>query len=192
MKKKGNTPEKEEINEHTENTSADKNESIPAHDEKTKVTEKDKDAIVADQKIRIDELNDKFLRLYAEFENFRKRTAKERLELIKTASASVVTSMLPVLDDFERAIGAFPDDESTKSLKDGLILIYEKYKGVLIKNGLEEIKSMGEVFNTDIHEAVANFPAQNEEQKGIIIDVTEKGYYLNGVVLRFAKVVVAN
>ena len=99
--------------------------------------------------------------------------------------------MLPVLDDFERAISACPGDESMKSLKDGLILIYEKYKTVLAKFGLEEIKSQGEVFNTDIHEAVAHVPVESEEQKGKIIDVTEKGYYLNGVVLRYAKVVVA-
>jgi len=154
--------------------------------------EQEKDGIISEQKSRIEELNNKYLYLFAEFDNFRKRTSKEKLDLIKTASSGIVTAMLPVLDDFERAIRAFPDDENMKSLKDGVVLIYEKYRAVLVKAGLEEIKAMGEEFNTDIHEAVANVPAQTEEQKGKIIDVTEKGYYLNGVVIRFAKVVVAN
>jgi molecular chaperone GrpE len=153
-------------------------------------TEKDK--LIAEQKAKIEELSDKHLRLYAEFDNYRKRAIKERIDLIKTASADIIKSMLPVLDDYERAISAIPDEESTKAIKEGIILIYNKYKGILTKNGLEEIKSLGEVFNTDLHEAIANVPAENEEQKGKIVDLVEKGYYLNGVVLRFAKVVVAN
>jgi len=191
MKKKGAAHPKDE-NAREDNTSANEQTMNDTEEMTAEGTEPDKDDIISEQKKRIDELNDKFLRLFAEFDNYRKRTAKERLELIKTASADVMIAMLPVLDDFERAVNAFPDDETLKSLKEGLILICEKYKSVLTKNGLEEIKSMGEVFNTDLHEAIANVPAQNEEQKGKIIDVTEKGYYLNGVVLRFAKVVVAN
>jgi len=191
MKKKGvANPKDENVREDTdpanEQTVNEKDDVI------AEVNESDKDAIISQQKSRLDEMTDKFLRLHAEFDNYKKRTSKERLELIKTASADVISAMLPVLDDFERAINAFPDDETMKSLKDGLVLIYEKYKAVLTKYGLEEIKSMGEVFNTDHHEAIANVPAQSEEQKGRIIDVTEKGYYLNGVVLRFAKVVVAS
>ncbi|HNW69963.1 MAG TPA: nucleotide exchange factor GrpE [Bacteroidales bacterium] len=191
MKKKGvANPKDENAREDTKplaDQAADNKEETIAE-----VAEPDKDEIISQQKNRIDEMTDKFLRLHAEFDNYKKRTSKERLELIKTASADVISAMLPVLDDFERAISAFPDDETMKSLKDGLVLIYEKYKSVLAKSGLEEIKSMGEVFNTDHHEAIANVPAQSEEQKGRIIDVTEKGYYLNGVVLRFAKVVVAS
>jgi molecular chaperone GrpE len=153
-------------------------------------TEKDK--VIAEQKAKIEELNDKHLRLYAEFDNYRKRTIKERIEQSKNAAADLIASFLPVLDDYERAISAIPDDESTKAIKEGIILIYNKYKGILTKNGLEEIKSLGEIFNTDLHEAIANVPAENDEQKGKIVDLVEKGYYLNGVVLRFAKVVVAN
>lgn len=190
MKKKGNMQTKEE--KPKEDTPIDKEENAEiTEQEQTDGTEPDKDAIISEQKNRIAELNNKYLYLFAEFENYRKRTSKERLDLIKTASSEVIFSMLPVLDDFERAISACPGDESMKSLKDGLILIYEKYKTVLAKFGLEEIKAQGEVFNTDIHEAVAHVPVESEEQKGKIIDVTEKGYYLNGVVLRFAKVVVA-
>jgi molecular chaperone GrpE len=151
-----------------------------------------KDELIAEMKAKIEELNDKHLRLYAEFDNYRKRTIKERIEQSKTAAADVITSFLPVLDDYERAISAIPDEESTKAIKDGIILIYNKYKAIMTKNGLEEIKSLGEVFNTDIHEAIANVPAESEDQKGRIVDLVEKGYYLNGTVLRFAKVVVAN
>ncbi len=196
MKKKGSSSQKEE---HIDESNTEKNEELKKEEvseavagEKEMPDGSDKDVIIADQKKKVEELNDKFLRLYAEFENYRKRTSKERLELIKTASSEVVSSMLPVLDDFERAINAFPDDENVKSLKDGIVLIYEKYKAVLVRAGLEEIKAMGETFNTDIHEAIASVNAANDEQKGKVIDVTEKGYYLNGVVLRFAKVVVAN
>jgi molecular chaperone GrpE len=192
MKKKGSTHVKDEPVEHTGTDDVEQTENITETEKNTQTQEPDKDAIISEQKNRIAEVNDKFLRLFAEFDNFRKRTSKERLELIKTASADIISSILPVLDDFERAIHAFPDDENIRSLKDGLVLIYDKYKAVLVKNGLEEIKAMGEVFNTDLHEAIANVPAQTEEQKGKIIDVTEKGYYLNGVILRFAKVVVAN
>ena len=192
MKKKGNTHMKDEPVELTGTDDVEQTENITETEKNTQTQEPDKDAIISEQKNRIAEVNDKFLRLFAEFDNYRKRTSKERLELIKTASADIISSILPVLDDIERAIYAFPDDENIKGLKDGLILIYDKYKAVLVKNGLEEIKAMGEVFDTDLHEAIANVPAQTEEQKGKIIDVTEKGYYLNGVVLRFAKVVVAN
>jgi molecular chaperone GrpE len=151
-----------------------------------------KDQLIAEQKAKIEELNDKHLRLYAEFDNYRKRTIKERIEQSKNAAADVIASFLPVLDDYERAINVIPDDESTKAIRDGIILIYNKYKAIMTKNGLEEIKSLGEVFNTDIHEAIANVPAASEDQKGKIVDLVEKGYYLNGTVLRFAKVVVAN
>lgn len=192
MKKKGSTHMKDEPVEQAGTGDVEVNENSRESEKNAETQESDKDAIITEQKIRIAEMNDKFLRLYAEFENYRKRTSKERLELIKTASADVITSILPIMDDFERAINSFPDDENIKRLKDGLVLIFEKYKAVLIRLGLEEIKAMGEEFNTDIHEAIANVPAQDEEQKGKIIDVTEKGYYLNGVVLRFAKVVVAS
>ncbi len=192
MKKKGSTHMKDGQTDQQkvdENIQSDVTQETEQEQENH---EQEKDGIISEQKSRIEELNNKYLYLFAEFDNFRKRTSKEKLDLIKTASSGIVTAMLPVLDDFERAIRAFPDDENMKSLKDGVVLIYEKYRAVLVKAGLEEIKAMGEEFNTDIHEAVANVPAQTEEQKGKIIDVTEKGYYLNGVVIRFAKVVVAN
>jgi len=191
MKKKGSTQLKNDAAEPQEMPGVEQPENTIDAEKNTGAADPDKDVLITEQKKRIEELNNKYLYLFAEFDNFRKRTSKERLDLIKTASADVVTAMLPVMDDFERAIRAFPDDENMKSVKDGVILIYEKYRAVLVKSGLEEIKALGEKFNTDIHEAIANVPAEDEEQKGKIIDVTEKGYYLNGVVLRFAKVVVA-
>lgn len=138
-------------------------------------------------------MNDKYLRLYSEFDNYRKRTLKEKIELTKTASAEVIFSVLPVLDDFERAINAFEiSAESTDALKHGIILIFNKFISILNQQGLEQIKTIGEEFNTDFHEAITNIPAASPEQKGKVVDEIEKGYLLNGKVIRFAKVVVGN
>lgn len=141
---------------------------------------------------KIDEINDKYLRLYSEFDNYRKRTQKERLDLLKTASADTVVSMLTVLDDFERAIKAGEDSEDLNAIREGNKLIYNKFKNILTLKGLEEIKAMGEVFDTDFHEAITNVPVDDDTMKGKVMDVTEKGYLLNGKVIRFAKVVVGN
>jgi molecular chaperone GrpE len=191
MKNKKSGPKDTEEKEKNGMENADENQKDMATSE-FPCDNTEKDNVIAEQKAKIEELNDKHLRLYAEFDNYRKRAIKERVDLIKTASAEIIKSLLPVLDDYERAITAIPDDESNKAIKEGIVLIYNKYKGILTKNGLEEIKSLGEAFNTDLHEAIANVPAENEEQKGKIVDLVEKGYFLNGVVLRFAKVVVAN
>jgi len=138
-------------------------------------------------------LNDKYLRLYSEFDNYRKRTLKEKIELTKTASSEVMLLILPVLDDFERAIKAFEiSADSTDALKHGIILIFNKFMNILIQQGLEQIKTVGEDFNTDFHEAITNIPAPTPEQKGKVIDEVEKGYLLNGKVIRYAKVVVGS
>ena len=138
------------------------------------------------------QLNDKFLRLYSEFDNYRKRTLKEKIELSKTASTDIILSILPVLDDFERAINAFEiSAESTDALKHGIILIFGKFINILSQQGLQQMKTIGEEFNTDFHEAITNIPAINPEQKGKVVDEVEKGYTLNGKVIRYAKVVVA-
>ena len=138
------------------------------------------------------ELNDKFLRLYSEFDNFKKRNNKERLELISTASEKVIVQLLPVIDDFERAISANEKTEDIAAIKSGFELIYNKILGVLKRFDVEEIQAKGLPFDTDFHEAVTNFPAQNEEDKGKVIDVTEKGYKIKEKVIRYSKVVVAN
>lgn len=149
------------------------------------------DEITENQNDKIAELNDRFLRLYSEFDNYRKRTIKERIDLSKTASAEVITDLLPVLDDFERAIRAFTDNGDTDSpLKEGIILIYNKFLNILTQKGLEQMKTLGEPFDTDFHEAITNIPAPSPELKGNVLDEVEKGYLLGGKVIRYAKVVV--
>ena len=137
---------------------------------------------------KISQLNDKHLRLFAEFENFKKRTAKERMDLYKTAGESVLTALLPVLDDFERSIKASKNQED-----EGVALIYNKLKSILETKGLKAMEDpKGQELNTDYHEAITNIPAPSDDMKGKIIDVVEKGYFLNEKVIRYAKVVVAN
>ena len=137
------------------------------------------------------ELNDKHLRLQAEFDNFRKRTAKEKLDLTATASENVIKDILPVLDDFERALQNMEKNGNESDIQ-GVTLIYNKLKDTLKKKGLEEIEAMDAEFNTDEHEALTMIPAPEEDKKGKVLDVIQKGYKLNGKVIRFARVVVGN
>jgi len=131
---------------------------------------------------------DKNLRLFAEFDNFRKRTAKERIELFSTASQDIMTSLLPILDNFERSFKVNQPNED-----DGILLIYNQLKAELEKKGLKEIENpIGKTLDTDFHEAITNISTENEENKGKIVDVIEKGYLLSSKVLRYTKVVVAN
>lgn len=133
---------------------------------------------------------DKYLRLYADFDNYRRRTAKQQLELQRNAGGETLLSVLPVLDDFERAIDSNINVEDPEVLQTGFSLIYNKLKSTLEKNGLKEIDSKGKPFDTDLHEAVTNIPAPSEDLKGKVVDVIEKGYFLNDQVLRYSKVVV--
>ena len=136
------------------------------------------------------ELNDKFLRLYSEFDNYRKRTNKEKVELISTANAGVLKDLIPVLDDFERAIANNETVEDAAALKEGFQLIFTKFKTTLENKGLKAMDAKGQSFDSELHEAIANVPAPTEELKGKIVDDVEKGYYLNEKVIRYAKVVV--
>lgn len=135
-------------------------------------------------------LKDKHLRLQAEFDNYRKRTLKERMELLKTASESVLTNILPVIDDFERALQTLEQVEKDDHIKDGVKLIYNKFQEFLKQNGIREIEAKEQEFDTDLHEAITTIPAPSEKLKGKIIDVVQKGYYLNDKVIRFSKVVI--
>lgn len=139
---------------------------------------------------QIKELNERYLRLYSEFDNYKKRTSKERVELIKTAGVEIIAEMIPVLDDFERAIKSNEKLEDMQAIKDGVKLIYNKFSGSLTKKGLEPMESINAEFNPDLHEAITNIPAPSEDLKGKVIDELEKGYFLHGKVIRFAKVVV--
>ncbi|WP_163408461.1 nucleotide exchange factor GrpE [Flavobacterium ajazii] len=135
---------------------------------------------------------DKFLRLFAEFENYKKRTSKERLDLFKTANQEVLLAMLPVLDDFDRAAVEInkSDDEN---LKKGVELIHEKFKNTLVGKGLEQVEiQAGDAFNADVAEAITQIPAPSDDLKGKVVDVIEKGYKLGDKIIRFPKVVVGN
>jgi len=146
-----------------------------------------------DNVIQNAELNDKYLRLYSDFDNFRKRTLKEKIEQSKYASADIIIKLLPVLDDFDRAIKAFDASaEAGQALKDGMTLIFNKFFNILNQQGLEQMRTAGESFDTDFHEAITNIPAPDPKLKGKIIDEIEKGYLLNGKVIRYAKVVVGS
>ena len=136
------------------------------------------------------EVKDKHIRLQAEFDNFRKRTLKEKMELMKSAGESVLMNILPVIDDFERALIAFRDIEDENPLKQGVNLIYSKFQDFLKQNGVKEIEAKEKDFDTDLHEAITKIPAPTEELKGKIVDVVQKGYLLNEKVIRFAKVVI--
>lgn len=137
------------------------------------------------------ELNDRFLRLFSEFDNYKKRVNREKLELLSTASEKVIVSLLPVIDDFERAIAANEKVEDIAAIKEGFNIIYNKLVQMLKRFDVEEIVAKGEVFDTNFHEAVTQFPTDKEEDKGKVIDVTEKGYKIKEKVIRYAKVVVA-
>ncbi len=145
---------------------------------------------IEELEIQKKELNEKFLHLYSEFDNYKKRTNREKLELLDTASEKVIVNILPIIDDFERAIKANENLEDIQVIKEGFSLIYNKMLQLLNRFDVTEISAKGEVFDTDLHEAVTHFPAPTEEEKGKVIDVTEKGYKIKEKVIRYAKVVV--
>jgi molecular chaperone GrpE len=175
----------------------------PAHDEKEdhltgNLENQEENAIeettitIAELQGKVEELNDKYLRLFSEFDNYRKRTIKERIELSRTASEEVIVSLLPVLDDFERAQKSFEITDNVNVLKEGLQLVYTKFRSLLTQKGLKEMNSSGEVFDTDFHEAITQIPAPSEEMKNKVLDEVEKGYLLNDKVIRYAKVVIGS
>jgi molecular chaperone GrpE len=195
-KEEGMNVDKNEQVKDVNETTVENQQAGETQDKKDNTQEQQKELtpeqVIEEQKKKIDELNDKYLRLYAEFDNYRRRTLKERVELIQTSSAEIILALLPVLDDFDRAITAIEKSNNIDALNEGVVLVNNKLRNVLDQKGLEEMKSYGEVFNSELHDAVANTPAPTEEQKGRIIDVVEKGYYLNGKILRYAKVVVGS
>jgi molecular chaperone GrpE len=141
-------------------------------------------------KLELAELKDKYIRLYADFENFRRRTAKERLELLGTANADMMKTVLPIVDDFERAMKSFETTQEVEPLKEGVSLIFNKLFKSLESKGLKPMDSVGKPFDAELHESITQFPAPSEDMKGKVVDEIEKGYFLNDKVLRYAKVVV--
>jgi len=156
--------------------------------EKAKIEELEKKIAVLEEKTAKDK--DDYIRLMAEFDNYRRRTSQEKLELVSMASTDTIKGMLPVLDDCERALQVLKDSNDSDAAKEGTELIYNKLMSYLKSKGLAVIEAKDQPFDTDLHEAVAQFPVQEEEQKGKVFDVVQTGYTLNGKVIRFAKVVV--
>jgi molecular chaperone GrpE len=188
---KVNSGQEEQKKNNVENQ-PEKELNYEGNSEETSETKEDK---IEEQKEstwedKFNEMNDRYIRLYAEFDNFRRRTQKERIELMATASAGILKELIPVLDDFERAIVVNETASEIDSVKEGFSLIYNKYKGILESKGLKPMISKGEVFDSELHEAIANIPTESDEMKGKIIDDVEKGYLLHDKVVRFAKVVV--
>ncbi len=192
MKKEKHTEENPEVNE-VKQDSVNENNETAENQEQEVTSEQAAEQIAGDienltQKCA--DLNDKNLRLMAEFDNYRKRTLKERTDLIKTAGEGVLVNMLPLVDDFERALKAMENSQDVAAVKEGIDLIYNKFIAFLLQNGVKAIPTDNEDFNTDLHEAITTFPAQDEALKGKIIDCVSKGYTLNEKVIRFSKVVV--
>lgn len=133
---------------------------------------------------------DKYIRLLAEFDTYRRRKEKEKLELLKTAAQDTVTALLPVLDDFDRAKKSAEEENSTEQFSEGVSLVYKKLYDILRQLNLEDMNSTGQAFDPELHEAIAEIPAPSEELKGVIIDTVEKGYFLSGKIIRYAKVVI--
>ena len=165
---------------------AEQAEQIKALEESLKQAEDEAEKLRGDAA----EARDQYLRLQAEWDNYRRRTAKERLELIDSAGKDILKGFLPVLDDCQRALKVLRESEGAEAAVQGTELIYNKLMGYLNQRGVERIEALGTVFDTDFHEAVAQFPVEDPEKKNTVIDVTQEGYTLNGNVIRYAKVVV--
>ena len=188
-KKKNNDKEENIMN--PENTSENTAENVENTDAPAAETEQAPE-LSAEEKLQaeVQQLNDKYLRLYAEFDNYKRRTQKERVELLQTAGKDVIVSLLPVLDDFDRALKAMETATDVAPVKEGILLVSTKLKNTLAQKGLKDVESISQPFNTDFHEAITNIPAPSDDLKGKVIDEVEKGYTLNDNVIRFAKVVV--
>jgi molecular chaperone GrpE len=180
MSKKKDTKE-EETNSVEEVSQTQENQEV--------VEETVKEEPTPEELIKVEK--DKFLRLFAEFENYKKRTTKERIELFKTAGQEVMTSLLPVVDDFERALSHIDDDKEADELKKGVVLIYQKFYNTLEQKGLSKIETNpGDTFDAEVHEAITQIPAPSEDLKGKVIDCIEKGYKLGDKIIRYPKVVI--
>jgi len=217
MTKKKQTEEKETIDKNTtKKTSGEKSvkhnkseketkDTIKEEKEVKKETKKDKKVKetkeekvtekVIEKKEKTDaeklvDMEDKYLRLIAEYDNYRKRTLKEKMELLKSAGEDIIVNLLPVLDDFERALNHIDEAPDTDSVKEGINLIYNKFSDLLKQRGVKNIDAKNKEFDTDLHEAITKIPAPSDDLKGKVVDVIEKGYYLKDKVIRYSKVVI--
>ncbi|MBI9054226.1 MAG: nucleotide exchange factor GrpE [Bacteroidales bacterium] len=191
---------KEQIEEkNTKATQQNKKQEEKAKEtkKKSRATEKEeKVEVKVEKKVektdaeKLAEMNDKYLRLAAEYDNYRKRTLKEKMDLSKSAGADILVNILPIMDDFERGLELIDKSKDIEAVKEGVQLIYNKFGEFLKQRGIKEIEAKEKDFDTDMHEAITKIPAPKEELKGKVVDVVEKGYYMNEKVIRFSKVVV--
>lgn len=190
MGKKENPPvenEEQNVDVKDENPKSEENSTK----KKKKGSKKDKIKEELEQsQAELSDMKDKYLRLLAEFENYKKRTVKEKMDLMKTAAQDTLTALLPVLDDFDRAKKNAEDESSAEPFSEGVMLVYNKLNGVLKTKGLEVMETNGQDFDPELHEALTEIPAPSEEMKGKIIDTIERGYLLKDKIIRHAKVVV--
>jgi len=185
--------EQEQVNQQTTSTESnvtDSNTQAPQGDAQQTEASQANDDKVAELTTQLEEMKDKYLRLTAEFDNYRKRTLKEKAELIKFASEEVLKDLLPVIDDLDRALKAIETANDINAVKEGISLIVNKFNDFLKAKGVKEIDAIGKELDTDLHEAITKIPVQDDAQKGKIVDVIQKGYMLHEKVMRFSKVVV--
>lgn len=185
--------EQEQVNQQTTSTESnvtDSDTQAPQGDAQQTDASQANDDKVAELTTQLEEMKDKYLRLTAEFDNYRKRTLKEKAELIKFASEEVLKDLLPVIDDLDRALKAIETANDINAVKEGISLIVNKFNDFLKAKGVKEIDAIGKELDTDLHEAITKIPVQDDAQKGKIVDVIQKGYMLHEKVMRFSKVVV--
>lgn len=183
-------PEGEEAEEQQPENADDTSQQEKKEKKKDKKDKKQEKKREKSDKEKLAELQDRYLRLQAEYDNYRKRTLREKMELTRSAGEDILQGLLPVMDDFERALQSIDEAENAEAFKDGVHLIYGKFKEFLRQQGVKEMESQDQEFDTDKHEAISKVPAPSEDMKGKVVDVVQTGYYLNDKVLRYAKVVV--
>ena len=174
-------------------TTPETEEKVAEKEEKTeekKSEEEQKADQVEELTAKLQEITDKYMRLSAEFDNYRKRTLKEKMELIKSAGEKILVNVLPVMDNFERALKSVDESSDIDGVKEGIHLIHANFKDFMAQQGVKEIEATNLDFNTDLHEAITKIPAPSKKMKGKVVDCVEKGYFLNDKVIRFSKVVV--
>lgn len=189
MKQKKQTEKAESKAEKAQTTDNIADTTAAVNTENEQQNESPKVYTEEEYELKVKELNDKYLRLYSEFDNFRKRTLREKIDLSRTASEEVIKDLLPVLDDFDRAMASMQSTDQIEAVKEGVQLIHSKMRTIFTSKGLQEIKSVGEEFNTDFHEAITSIPAPSDDLKNKVVDEIQKGYMLHDKVIRFSKVV---
>jgi len=196
LNKKNRMKKQEENNsvqEETKNKNEEENTSELSDEQNLPDAGTEEASTEAKLEVELSQARDKYLRLYSDFENYKKRIARDRIESAKMAGADFFLSILPVMDDMERAIKAMNETgQNTEAIKEGLNLVYNKLKAITESKGLKSMESTGQPFDPEVHDAIANVPAPSEDKKGKVIDEIEKGYYLNEKVIRHAKVIVGS